>query len=83
MRLSPVWISASLTGLVAAVPASVPQLDISATLQNILANTDNSPSYTYPTDLTRGIIPVCNYSLSNLAVRLTKPGITESNPFPQ
>ncbi|KAK5106086.1 hypothetical protein LTS08_000202 [Lithohypha guttulata] len=33
-------------------------LDISASLQNILANTHGSELYTYPTDLTRGIIPV-------------------------
>ena len=44
--------------IVASAPAGVPQLDVSATMQNILANTDNSPAYTYPTDLTRGIIPV-------------------------
>lgn len=31
---------------------------ISDTLQNILANTHKSNLYTYPTDLTRGIIPV-------------------------
>lgn len=35
---------------------SVPH-DISATLQNILANTHGSNLYTYPTDLTRGIVP--------------------------
>ena len=33
------------------------RLDISASLQNILHNTDKSGAYTYPTDLTRGIIP--------------------------
>ena len=33
-------------------------LDISQTLQNILANTHGSDAYSYPTDLTRGIIPV-------------------------
>lgn len=31
----------------------------SAKLQNILKNTDKSPAYDYPTDLTRDIIPVC------------------------
>lgn len=31
---------------------------ISSELQNILQNTDKSNAYTYPTDLTRGIIPV-------------------------
>ncbi|KAF2179835.1 hypothetical protein K469DRAFT_673641 [Zopfia rhizophila CBS 207.26] len=31
--------------------------DVSNTLQNILKNTDKSNKYTYPTDLTRGIIP--------------------------
>ncbi|KAI9830357.1 MAG: hypothetical protein M1819_005738 [Sarea resinae] len=33
------------------------QPDVSSTLQNILANTHGSPLYTYPTDLTRGIVP--------------------------
>jgi hypothetical protein len=44
----------------ASIPASAQAvgLDISATLQNILANTQNSDGYTYPTDLTRGIVPV-------------------------
>lgn len=32
--------------------------DVSGTLQNILSNTHGSDLYTYPTDLTRGIIPV-------------------------
>ncbi|KAI9789514.1 MAG: hypothetical protein M1835_001636 [Candelina submexicana] len=31
--------------------------DVSSTLSNILANTNNSSRYTYPTDLTRGIVP--------------------------
>jgi len=35
-----------------------PNLGISSGLQNILANTHGSDLYTYPTDLTRGIIPV-------------------------
>ena len=44
----------------ASIPASAQAvgLDISTTLQNILANTQNSDGYTYPTDLTRGIVPV-------------------------
>ncbi|KAF2462770.1 uncharacterized protein BDR25DRAFT_308150 [Lindgomyces ingoldianus] len=37
------------------IASSIP--DVSGTLQNILKNTDNSNKYTYPTDLTRGIIP--------------------------
>lgn len=36
--------------------AAIP--DVSGTLQNILQNTHGSDLYTYPTDLTRGIIPV-------------------------
>ncbi|KAJ9617131.1 Altered inheritance of mitochondria protein 6 [Cladophialophora chaetospira] len=42
----------------ASIPASAQAvgLDISTTLQNILANTQNSDGYTYPTDLTRGIV---------------------------
>ncbi|PGH27206.1 hypothetical protein AJ80_01163 [Polytolypa hystricis UAMH7299] len=35
---------------------------ISAPLQNILKNTDRSPLYRYPTDLTRGIIPIPAHS---------------------
>lgn len=38
--------------------ATAEGLDISVTLQNILANTDGNKGYTYPTDLTRGIVPV-------------------------
>lgn len=33
-------------------------LDISFQLQNILDNTDKNPGYRYPTDFTRGIVPV-------------------------
>lgn len=40
-------------GLVGAAPS-----DVTSTLQNILANTHQSEGYKYPTDLTRGIIPV-------------------------
>ncbi|KAF2202618.1 hypothetical protein GQ43DRAFT_470732 [Delitschia confertaspora ATCC 74209] len=36
--------------------------EVSHTLQNILKNTDNSNKYTYPTDLTRGIIPKAFHS---------------------
>ena len=48
------------SALAAPVPASsVAQgLDISFELQNILTNTNNNPGYTYPTSLTRGIVPV-------------------------
>ncbi|KIW13536.1 hypothetical protein PV08_08724 [Exophiala spinifera] len=38
-------------------PDAAEGLDISTTLQNILSNTHNSDAYTYPTDLTRGIVP--------------------------
>jgi hypothetical protein len=41
-----------------AAPVQPTPYDISSTLQNILANTDGSKGYTYPTDLTRGIVPV-------------------------
>ncbi|KAF2402915.1 hypothetical protein EJ06DRAFT_527892 [Trichodelitschia bisporula] len=51
---SPALFLASL-GLVCAAPISSPH--VGETLQNILANTDGSPLYTYPTDLTRGIVP--------------------------
>lgn len=46
----------ALTALQAVDAAAIP--DVSGTLQNILQNTHNSDLYTYPTDLTRGIIPV-------------------------
>ena len=50
------------TSLVLAAPllypqASLKRLDLSSTLQNILANTEKSNAYKYPTDLTRGILP--------------------------
>lgn len=38
---------------------------ISDTLQNILANTHKSDLYSYPTDLTRGIIPVGDFYFSS------------------
>jgi len=44
---------AALLGAVAASPRGVP-----TSLQNILDNTHGSSLYTYPTDLTRGIVPV-------------------------
>ncbi|KAI9822534.1 MAG: hypothetical protein M1827_000253 [Pycnora praestabilis] len=44
-----------LSSFVVAASAIAP--DVSSTLSNILANTDQSPLYTYPTDLTRGIVP--------------------------
>ncbi|MCJ1313017.1 hypothetical protein MMC25_006693 [Agyrium rufum] len=49
-------IAAALAGCAALAVATAP--DVSSTLQNILANTDKSDLYTYPTDLTRGIVPV-------------------------
>lgn len=58
-----------------------PNLDISSSLQNILDNTHGSNLYTYPTDLTRGIIPVsppvvpCMYTFNVLP--------PESHPFTQ
>lgn len=36
---------------------NTPALPISSALQNILDNTDNSDLYSYPTDITRGVIP--------------------------
>jgi hypothetical protein len=52
--------SLALGASAAPVPAtdSAEGLDISTTLQNILSNTHNSDAYKYPTDLTRGIVPV-------------------------
>lgn len=47
-----------LAGLALAVP-SYAATPASGALQNILQNTHQSPAYGYPTDLTRGIIPVC------------------------
>lgn len=38
-------------------------LDVSSALQNILQNTDNDNAYHYPTDLTRGIVPVSQLNL--------------------
>lgn len=44
--------------LVAASLASSSVASLSPELQNILQNTHKSNEYTYPTDFTRGIIPV-------------------------
>ena len=43
----------------AALPVSLTteSLNLPGELQNILANTDGNDAYTYPTDITRGIIP--------------------------
>lgn len=46
-----------LAGFASSAPISSQGEDISASLQNILDNTQNSDLYTYPTDLTRGIVP--------------------------
>jgi len=50
----------SLTLSIAMVTGS--PVDVSSTLQNILANTHGSNLYTYPTDLTRGIAPKAFHS---------------------
>jgi hypothetical protein len=42
-----------------AVASAIP--DVSSTLQNILKNTDGTNKYRYPTDFTRGILPVSSY----------------------
>lgn len=39
-----------------------PNLDVSSSLQSILQNAHNNPAYTYPTDLTRGIVPKAIHS---------------------
>jgi len=57
-----------------------PSLDISNSLQNILDNTHGSDLYAYPTDLTRGILPVRMSSpdpSSSLTCRV------ETNPLAQ
>lgn len=48
----------------AAIPSSATAegLDLSDSLQNILSNSHNSDAYKYPTDLTRGIVPVSQQS---------------------
>jgi hypothetical protein len=59
------YASLLLAGASVAVAAPLPEsataqgLDIPFELQNILQNTDGSSAYTYPTSLTRGIVPVC------------------------
>ena len=60
----------SLASGVLAAPAQPVSYDISATLQNILQNTHGSNLYTYPTDLTRGIIPVCIQLLDLISRRI-------------
>jgi hypothetical protein len=68
--------SVAVTVLAAPVP------DVSSTLQNILSNTHNSDLYTYPTDLTRGIIPVRKLltipeDISNLQTRIESPSFAQ------
>ena len=61
--------------------------DISSTLQNILANTDRSGLYTYPTDLTREIVPVgfillcCDTSLRPANTSPFQKGIHSHNDY--
>lgn len=43
-----------------AAPILSPNQDVPQSLQSILDNTHNSDAYTYPTDLTRNIVPVSN-----------------------
>jgi hypothetical protein len=58
------YASLLVAGASVAVAAPLPEsataqgLDIPFELQNILRNTDGSSAYTYPTSLTRGIVPV-------------------------
>ena len=56
---APLALAAASIAFAAPLPesATAQGLDIPTTLQNILANTDGSDAYTYPTDLTRGIVP--------------------------
>lgn len=60
-----------LIGSVAATP-------ISSSLQNILKNTHDSPAYEYPTDLTKGIVPV---SFALVAVTVVNGGDAKSLGF--
>lgn len=63
MKLNPALVVlVARASLVLTAPLLYPQtspkrLDLSSTLQNILANTDKNEAYKYPTDLTRGILP--------------------------
>ena len=71
------YTSLLIAGASVAVAAPLPEfataqrLDVPFELQNILQNTDRSSAYTYPTSLTRGIVPVglcwpeINSSLTN------------------
>ncbi|KAL1645801.1 hypothetical protein SLS58_003685 [Diplodia intermedia] len=56
MKASVISSTLALAAARAVDAAAIP--DVSSTLQNILQNTHGSDLYTYPTDLTRGIIPV-------------------------
>ena len=49
-------ISLAVSCLVVLVSTTAP--DVSSGLQSILSNTGGNRLYTYPTDLTRGVIPV-------------------------
>lgn len=53
--------SRSMSSLSLAISAGLligSEAPISSSLQNILKNTHGSPAYEYPTDLTKGIMPV-------------------------
>jgi hypothetical protein len=79
------YTSLLLAGASVAVAAPLPEsataqgLDIPFELQNILRNTDGSSAYTYPTSLTRGIVPVglcwpqINSSIAKILVLETHP----------
>jgi hypothetical protein len=64
------WLSGALLGVVVkSVEAEVPgHAEVGNELQRILSEAYKSPSYTYPTSLTQGIIPVC-FFLSSLIER--------------
>jgi hypothetical protein len=64
--------------LAGALASYIPE--ISSTLQNILRNTDKSDSYQYPTDFTRGIIPVSSI-LGFCEVEMLTAGRVESVSF--
>lgn len=64
----------SVTAACLAILVPTTALDVSSTLQTVLSNPNHSLLYTYPTDLTRGIIPVSVFSAASWKLYIDSGG---------